>query len=251
VKFSDESISKKNPKMSATEQRRWKYPRTHHLMGSEVVDDDKSVSTKSLQTLLDNEHVLVVQEKVDGANVGVHFVAEWQVVLLKRAGEIGQGEKPQYEVFRQWVYENMELLWRTLGTDYVAFGEWLWQRHAVEYDDLPSHFLCFDVLEKSSERFLSQRAIDALLIERNVAADELHRVPCLATLDAWPRDFDAFVAHTLGQSRYGKQIAEGLYVRVENQQHVIDRVKYRRKTFVSGRTDFNSNMVNNSLSKKS
>jgi hypothetical protein len=61
----------------------------------------------------------VIQEKVDGANVSIHFEEEWQPILQKRSGVIGQGEKAQYNVFREWAYTHMEALWTILGSKYV------------------------------------------------------------------------------------------------------------------------------------
>jgi hypothetical protein len=62
---------------------------------------------------------IVIQEKVDGANVSIHFKSEWDPIIQKRSGVIGQGEKAQYNVFRDWVYNNMEPLFKILGTEYV------------------------------------------------------------------------------------------------------------------------------------
>ena len=83
----------------------FKFPRTEHLSGSTVVDDDVSIpASQFLKPLQLNPNLrLVVQEKVDGANVGVHFdysVSEWEPLMQKRGGLIETSEKPQYDVFR-------------------------------------------------------------------------------------------------------------------------------------------------------
>lgn len=48
-------------------------------------------------------------------------------------------------------------------------------------------------------------------------------------------------------SAYGDDTAEGVYVRVEDEDHVLYRWKLRRSTFSAGRTDFASNIINNQL----
>lgn len=48
-------------------------------------------------------------------------------------------------------------------------------------------------------------------------------------------------------SKFSKEIQEGLYIRFESKEHVMFRVKIRRKTFVCGRTDFDSKVINNKL----
>lgn len=40
------------------------------------------------------------QEKVDGANVGVHFEQEWEPIMQKRSDLLQAKEKPQYDVFK-------------------------------------------------------------------------------------------------------------------------------------------------------
>jgi hypothetical protein len=60
----------------------YKFPKTVHLAGSSVVDDDEVVSVQHLKALLnDRTKKLVIQEKVDGANVSVHFEQEWQPIM--------------------------------------------------------------------------------------------------------------------------------------------------------------------------
>ncbi len=103
----------------------FKYPKTVHMSGSSVVDDDVVVNPNDWKILLKNGigKKIVVQEKVDGANVGVHFEQEWMPIIQKRSGLVGTSEKPQYDVWRNWCYENMEALWEVLGTQYCLFGE--------------------------------------------------------------------------------------------------------------------------------
>ena len=49
-----------------------KYPRTPHLFGSEGTDDDKYLDEKESTDFLADTS-LIVEEKIDGANVGIHF----------------------------------------------------------------------------------------------------------------------------------------------------------------------------------
>jgi len=51
------------------------------------------------------------------------------------------------------------------------------------------------------------------------------------------------------KSHYSAQTQEGLYIRFEDADKVIDRYKIRRPTFTSGRTDFDTNIINNKLTK--
>eukprot|EP01105_Mastigella_eilhardi_P011649 TRINITY_DN2681_c0_g1_i2.p2 TRINITY_DN2681_c0_g1~~TRINITY_DN2681_c0_g1_i2.p2 ORF type:complete len:226 (-),score=18.69 TRINITY_DN2681_c0_g1_i2:42-719(-) len=121
----------------------YKFPRTPHIAGSAVVDDDCVLSAQQLKAQLQSlchpaghSFAAVIQEKVDGANVGVHFEDEehrWLPTCQKRGGVIGTHEKAQYNVFQSWCAEHAEELWESLHADYVLFGEWLWCTHAIRF----------------------------------------------------------------------------------------------------------------------
>ncbi|KAL6060352.1 putative DNA ligase III [Balamuthia mandrillaris] len=231
--------------------RFFKFPRTPHVAGSEVVDDDEVVGESALFSMVENKDVtVVVQEKMDGTNVSVHFEEEWVPVAQKRSGIIGTGEKRQYDVFRNWVNENMEGLFAVLGTDYCLFGEWLWCKHAVGYDSLPSFFLCFDILDKRTERFLCYKKVRQMVGGRYEMVPTLLELDAAATPSMTPAQRRQRLEGLLAEvqrrkSQHGGEVMEGLYIRFEDAQHVVDRMKLRRKTFQSGRQDFASRMQNN------
>jgi hypothetical protein len=49
------------------------------------------------------------------------------------------------------------------------------------------------------------------------------------------------------KSRYSNELAEGVYVRIEDEHRVLDRYKFRRDTFVAGREGFGHSKENNKL----
>src|SRR4051812_2947334 len=78
-----------------------KYPRTPHLFGSKGTDDDKHLGeAQSLRFIGDTS--LIVEEKIDGTNVGIHFSTEGELVLQCRGHLITSGMHPQYDLFKQW-----------------------------------------------------------------------------------------------------------------------------------------------------
>lgn len=212
-------------------------------------DKDEEVSHSDLLKMAHKGATLVLQEKVDGANVSVHFEQEWEPVLQKRSGVIAQGERhKQYNVWRDYVSEHMESLFSLLSTRYCLFGEWLWNLHGVSYDSLPAYLLIFDLYDKESGEWLSRNRIESLI---EPFGDEFHLVPNLAVLDL----LDKSIANNLDQrikgllirkSNFSPENQEGIYLRLENENSVIYRAKVRRDTFVAGRADFNIT-VNNQL----
>lgn len=229
------------------------FPKTPHLSGStqshQSDDKDEEVSLSQLTKMAHKASRLILQEKVDGANVSVHFEREWEPILQKRSGVIGQGERhAQYNVWRDYVMEHMESLFSLLSTRYCLFGEWLWNQHAVAYDSLPAYLLIFDIYDKESSEWLARGRVESLI---EPFAEEFHLVPTLATLDL----HDSTVTANLGQrikdllirkSHFSGENQEGVYLRAEDDTKVVYRAKLRRNTFVAGREDF-SKVVNNQL----
>jgi hypothetical protein len=76
--------------MGASRDDFTKYPRTPHLFGSRGMDDDKHLGQKeSLNFIADAS--LIVEEKLDGTNVGIHFTSAGRLVLQCRGHEITSG----------------------------------------------------------------------------------------------------------------------------------------------------------------
>ena len=79
------------------------FPRTPHMAGSAVVDDDQVVDENALRYLLADDAgedgmAIVVQEKMDGTNVSLYFEDEWCPVLQKRSGIITSGTPPTQSI---------------------------------------------------------------------------------------------------------------------------------------------------------
>jgi hypothetical protein len=60
-----------------------KYPRMPHLFGSRGTDDDKHLGEAESKAFIADES-LIVEEKLDGTNVGIHFSDSGEMVLQCR-----------------------------------------------------------------------------------------------------------------------------------------------------------------------
>ena len=60
-----------------------KHPRTPHLFGSKGTDDDKHMGEAESRRFLSDDS-LIVEEKLDGTNVGIHFTSQGDIVLQCR-----------------------------------------------------------------------------------------------------------------------------------------------------------------------
>src|SRR6266849_619440 len=140
--------------MGASRDEFVKYPRTPHLFGSKGTDDDKHLSEAESKEFIANES-LIVEEKIDGTNVGIHFTSAGQMVLQCRGHLITQGMHPQYDLFKQWTAVKRSVIEERLEDRFILFGEWLYARHSVHYRQLPHYFFEFDIYDKDQETFLS------------------------------------------------------------------------------------------------
>jgi hypothetical protein len=76
--------------MGASRDTFVKYPRTPHLFGSTGTADDKHLSEQESGDFIADES-LIVEEKLDGTNVGIHFAPNGQLILQCRGHLITSG----------------------------------------------------------------------------------------------------------------------------------------------------------------
>jgi ATP-dependent RNA circularization protein (DNA/RNA ligase family) len=139
-----------------------KYPRTPHLFGSTGTDDDKHLDEADSERFIADES-LIVEEKIDGTNVGLHFSSAGELVLQCRGHLITEGMHPQYDLFKQWAAVKRLVLEEQLEDRFILFGEWVYARHSVHYRQLTHYFFEFDIYDKQSRAFLSlERRLDRL-----------------------------------------------------------------------------------------
>lgn len=210
-----------------------KYPRTPHLFGSKGTDDDKHLGEAESQRFI-ADGSLIVEEKLDGTNVGLHFSEEGELVLQCRGHLITEGIHPQYDLFNQWVAVKRDVLEQRLENRYILFGEWLYARHTVAYRQLSHYFYEFDIYDKQRQEFLDLKQRLALL-----AGSGIQTVPVIHA-GSLPR---AKLEQLIGPSRFDSQfdnpltgrpdnLMEGLYLRTEANGVVTGRAKFVRPEFV-------------------
>lgn len=219
--------------MGATRDDFVKYPRTPHLFGSRGTDDDKHLSDRDSTDFV-SDPSLVVEEKLDGTNVGIHFRAAGRMVLQCRGHEITSGMHAQYDLFKQWTTGKRPVLEAMLENQYILFGEWLYARHSVHYRGLPHYFFEFDIWDKQGAYFLDLETRLLMLDGTGVfTVPVLHRGA--ATQDELraligPSGYDsAFENPFTGRT---DNIMEGLYLRTEADGKVTGRAKLVRPEFV-------------------
>ena len=227
-----------------------KYPRTPHLEGSRLQPGDEDLSQVPF-SYIKGKH-LVVEEKIDGANTAISFSEDGELLLQSRGHYLTGGYRERhYNLMKQWANIHQDAFFEVLGTRYIMYGEWMYAKHTVYYDKLPHYFLEFDIFDRAEQIFLSTERRHEMLKNLPVVS-----VPVLKT-GTFQNKEDLIVL--LGKSKFisenktqtlratseklgldverqvretdASDTMEGLYIKIEEDGQVIDRLKYVRASF--------------------
>ena len=201
-----------------------KFPRTPHLawLGTGEPRGDKVLSVEERKAFLAGK--VAMEEKIDGANLGLSMGPDGRIRMQNRGGYIGPGAHPQFAPLWSWLAEREMVLAGALGSNLVLFGEWCFALHSIRYDQLPDWFLAFDVFDKSEGRFWSAKRRGELLAQLDLSA-----VPRLGHGHYSFGDLVDLLNHP---SSMGSGPLEGLYVRRESGGWLEKRAKLVRAEFV-------------------
>lgn len=202
----------------------FRFPHTPHIawLGAGAPRDDKVLTHDELRALLDAP--VVVEEKLDGANLGFSLAPDGTLRAQNRGQYLIQPHAGQFQRLPEWMALHGEGLAATLGKDHIAFGEWCAARHSLDYPALPDWWLLFDIYDRRNQRFWSTRRRDALARALGVFA-----VPRIAEGKQTVASLKQLVIQ--GRSRYRDGVLEGVVVRREDTDWLLARGKLVRADF--------------------
>lgn len=122
-----------------------------HLPQSRMGPSDSSVHEGQARICTektrDKHDYIIVQEKLDGSNVGVALL-DGELVPLTRAGYHARTSPyEQHHMFADWVRDNEERFRAVLTEGERICGEWLAQAHGTLYDLMGREpFVAFDLM---------------------------------------------------------------------------------------------------------
>ncbi len=200
-----------------------KFPDTPHLiwLGTAAVRQDKVLACVDAESFL--RQGVIVEEKVDGANLGIRFDSHGNLLAQNRANLVGRGTKDQFAPLWKWLADRETKLFDTLEDRLILFGEWCYARHSIHYTRLPDFFLAFDIFDKREQQFMSSPRRDEIAAELDLAT-----VPKVGegvfSLSG--------ISSLIGPSFLYDGPMEGIYLRQENPTWLIQRAKVVRAEFV-------------------
>ncbi|MGC8732272.1 MAG: RNA ligase family protein [Halothiobacillaceae bacterium] len=205
----------------------FRFPHTPHLvwLGKGEPRDDKVLSPAETDELLGGE--IVVEEKLDGANLGLSISPDGSLRVQHRGGWLSPPYSGEFRRLGAWLDQHQERLFDALEPHLIVFGEWCAARHSLDYDRLPDWWLVFDVWDRNAQRFWSTT-------RRNAWAHAAG-VPHIARLHqgrfTLPQLQDAVMRSA---SRYRLGPPEGVILRREDDAWLRARAKLVRPDFVQG-----------------
>lgn len=243
-----------------------KYPRTQHIEGSRLQVGDEDLASVPFAKIKDRH--LVVEEKVDGANSGVSVSDDGQLRLQSRGHYLTGGSREKhFSLFKRWATSHAATFRSTLGDRYLMYGEWLFAKHTIFYDQLPHYFQEFDILDRSTGEFLSTPRRQKILLGTPVQSVRiLHEGPIshkddligLVGRSAFIGD-DHIATLTQHATENGldpervvrdtdrTELMEGLYIKVEENGVVKERYKYVRHGFLAAVDASSGHWLNRSI----
>jgi ATP-dependent RNA circularization protein (DNA/RNA ligase family) len=201
----------------------FKFPSTPHLavLGDIKIRDDKVMPESERNRFLDNE--MVVEEKIDGANLGISFDGNGNIRIQNRGSYLVLPASGQWKKLSDWLDPKIDSLFETLTDRFILFGEWCHAQHSVSYDRLPDWFLGYDIFDKKYQKFLS-----CLNRDRFFERLDISQAPVLAQGHFSFSELKQFLSH----SRFGKDPAEGVYLRIDQGEWLAQRAKLVQPAFI-------------------
>lgn len=200
-----------------------KFPSTPHLtnLGSNPIRGDKVMTEPERNEFL--RHYITIEEKIDGANLGISFDEHGEILLQNRGNYLNFPYLRQWKKLPSWIEKRMDKLFDILSNRYIMYGEWCYAKHSITYSLLSDWFICFDLYDKKENKFLSSVRRNTLLIGSGIES--------IVELSSGYFSLPNLV-QLLSTSYYSNELAEGLYLRVNNDRWLETRAKLVRPQFI-------------------
>ena len=170
-----------------------KYPRTTHLFdagGTATTSDDLVLSASDFSAvsgMFDGSADVIVEEKIDGANMGFRVAKGGEILAQNRSRYISSGDHAQFSRLQEWVELHRAALIGLLGgeneNNLILYGEWCVAKHSLKYDRLPDFFVAFDLFDTTENKFYSRRRFHTAMKDTGIFV-----VPTIGVRDFQPEE---------------------------------------------------------------
>ncbi|WP_206679240.1 RNA ligase family protein [Endozoicomonas acroporae] len=161
---------------------------------------------------------VIVEEKVDGANLGISIGEDNQLQVQNRGQYLSTPYNGQFSRLNSWLGQYQFAIKDQLDYQLILFGEWCAARHSLDYNGLPDWFLLFDVYDRKAQTFWSVERRDKL-----AASLGLPSVPKLYQGKTSLSELMRLLNNS--KSRYRNGSPEGVIIRKDSAQWCEGRAK--------------------------
>lgn len=216
----------------------WRIPHFNKDISNMTHDDIE------LESPIDFPLECYVQEKVDGANMGI----SWSdgPILRNRSHILKKGyikrdtpSKLQFRPAWNWLHQHeddIKLISELCYSPVTIYGEWLYAKHSIYYDKLPDLFLAYDIWSVEDREFLSPEIVSELLDKTNIKYIKSDKVTLNSINDV--------IKLSESSSQYRDGIVEGIVIKTSSGRFIDKCFKVVNKHF-ERREDFNQNLLKN------
>jgi len=219
------------------------FPKTPHIPYKPNMDSSDIVA----EMVLFHDGIICVEEKVDGASVGITIDNEGNPIIRNRDHILKKGyikkettAKKQFRPLWNYFYNNQKSFEAVLKEGpFSIYGEWMWVQHGIHYTSLPDCFIPYDIYNYEIGVFLSPITSRRLLQEAGFHCPHLIHQGDAALqyedLEIWANQ----------KSQWADCKMEGIYLKVHDAEVIHHRYKMVREDFVRGALWDNKEMRKN------
>lgn len=220
------------------------YPRIRHLnkVISNMTHDDIELETPITFPL-----TCWVEEKIDGANLGVSWTSGAVVrnrnnILKKGYIEKNTPSKIQFRSTWNWVHEHnkdIQKISEVCMSPVTIYGDWMYASHSIQYDKLSDWFIAYDIYSVEDKRYLAPDIVEDLLSKTNIKYVKPYKVTF--------NNMDEIVKYSEMKSEYRNGVREGIVIKISDGRFIANSFKVVNRLF-KRREDFNDvDIIKNKL----
>ena len=204
-----------------------KFPRTKHIVNvGSASRDDLIMTDNEVKNFLGVE--IYVEEKIDGANLGISIGLDNKIMVQNRSHYVTSKEHAQFKLLDKWIQSKSSELWQVIEPGrHILYGEWVYMRHSIKYDNLPDYFVAFDLYDKIEKKFYSRNRLEELLKNTTITL-----IP-LVYRGIYKKKEELVSLINLTSKFYDGKL-EGIYCRVCDDDYLLYRGKIVRSDFICG-----------------
>lgn len=218
-----------------------KFPRTRHLANiGGASREDLLLEQSEINYFLASE--LYIEEKIDGANMGISIdPSTYTIKFQNRSHYVTSSYAAQFKKLDAWKDAHQTELFDILEPGvHILYGEWVYSKHSIHYNNLPGYFIAFDLFDIPTGKFASRNKLEELLAKTSIPLIRLVTKGKFKSMDQIVKLVDSKSAYYDGK-------LEGIYIRVCDEFNTLKRAKIVRSDFICGDTHWSKSKCTENL----